>query len=181
MTISSEPGSRCKQNPVLVQRMGMSSAPVSDTPVNEIGLGSAAAFATIFCCLTASLLPRLKNDTRRLLLFLLIIAGSDSLIVFLFQRHCFSICQTLGTHVPLHCAHGLLPFRTERYASHSKPIPAVKDSVVTALDFSSVLLAMASMRDWLSTETLASQSELLYFTAVNETTPHDHRIRRQQV
>lgn len=151
-----------RRNPVVFQLLGLSPVlAVSNTVVNGLGLGVATAVATVSCYLTASLLPRVKNSTWRLVFFLLIIASYVSFIDLAMRLYFYPLHRALGIYVPLICANALLLYRMETYASHVGPGAALRDALITALGFFWILLSLSVLREWLGTGSLLSQLELL--------------------
>ena len=157
-----EPSSLWQNNPVAIQLLGISPVlAVSSTVVNGIGLGTATLCATILCYLTVSLLPRISSTTWRLLFFLLVIAIYVSILDLAMRLYFYPLYRALGIYVPLICANAALLYRMEIYASHVGIGAALKDGIKTALGFFWIILAMAALREWLSTGSLLSQLELL--------------------
>ena len=177
MTTPSAPGSRSDSlwgsNPVLGNLLGLSPVlAVSTSLVNGIGLGIATAAITVLCNVTVALLPRPASFSWRLLLFMLILGTYVSVIALVMELYFYPLFRSLGIYLPLICANSALLYHMEIHASQASPPAALLDALKTAGGFLWIIVALAALRELLTTGTIFEQLELLKpFPGANVDTP----------
>lgn len=166
MTTPSMPDNRADSlwgsNPVLGNLMGLSPVlAVSTSLVNGIGLGIATAVATVLCVTTVALMPRPASFSWRLLTFLSILGIYVSVIALVMELYFYPLFRSLGVYLPLICANSALLYRMEIHASQTGLGEALIDSLKAAGGFLWVIVALAALRELLTTGTMLEQLEQL--------------------
>jgi len=149
-------------NPVLGSLLGLSPVlAVSTSLVNGIGLSVATAVVTILSFATVALLPRPASFAWRLLTFVLILGVYVSSIALVMELYFYPLSRSLGIYLPLICANSALLYRLEVQASQASLQAALLDALKTAGGFLWIIMALAALRELLTTGTILDQLELL--------------------
>ncbi|MDA7430956.1 NADH:ubiquinone reductase (Na(+)-transporting) subunit D [Primorskyibacter aestuariivivens] len=137
-----------RQNPVTLQILGLCSALAVTT-----GLATALTMSislTVVLTLAAgviSLIRRHIPDTIRLILQIVIVASLVIVIDQVLQAYFSEISKALSVYVGLITTNCLVLGRTEAYARHHTPLPAMVDAFGNGLGYSLVLMIVGGLRE----------------------------------
>jgi len=150
-------------NPALVQLLGLCPLlAVSNTLVNAIGLGLATLLTvTLTNTLVSALRPLLRPEVR-IAMFVIIIAGTVTVIERLMEAWLFDLHSVLGIFIPLIVTNCLILARAEAYASRHNVAAAALDGLAMGSGFMLALLLMGAIREIIGYSTLLRDAGLLY-------------------
>ncbi|MDC9729387.1 MAG: electron transport complex subunit E [Methyloprofundus sp.] len=152
-----------KNNQALVALLGLCPLlAVSNTVINSLALGIATTLTLILSNGCISLARKTILPEIRLPLFVLIIAGTVTMIELLMHAYFYQLYKTLGIFIPLIVTNCAIIGRAEVFASKNKFIPSLLDGLAMGLGFSFVLVILGGVREILSSGRLFSQAELLF-------------------
>ena len=151
-----------RNNPSLVQLLGLCPLlAVSNNVAASLGLGLTTLMVLIASNSTVSLFRHWLDETTRLPIQILIIAGFVTLADLLLQYRYFELHQRIGLFVALIVTNCGLLGRAELFASRQPVALAALDGLMMGLGFMAVLLVMGSLREMLGHGTLFSELHLL--------------------
>lgn len=137
-----------RQNPVTLQILGICSAlAVTTTLATALTM---AASLTIVLTLAAGLVSMIRKhipDTIRLIVQIVIVASLVIVIDQVLQAYFAEISRALSVYVGLITTNCLVLGRTEAYARHHPPLPAMVDALGNGLGYSLVLVAIGGLRE----------------------------------
>ncbi len=152
-----------ERNPAWVQMLGLCPLlAVSTSVVSAVGLSLASAFVLLSSALLISSLRRLIPDFARLPAFMLIIAGSTTLIVILLEAYAFDLYSRIALFVQIIVTNCVILGRAEAYASRQPLHLAVLDAAGTALGFAIALVALGAAREVIGAGTLFARMDSLF-------------------
>ncbi|MCV2868676.1 NADH:ubiquinone reductase (Na(+)-transporting) subunit D [Defluviimonas sp. WL0002] len=137
-----------RQNPVTLQILGLCSALAVTTSLPTALTMSAAL--TVVMTLSAgavSLIRRHIPDTIRLIVQIVIIASLVIVIDQLLRAYLAEISRALSVYVALITTNCLVLGRTEAFARHNPPVPAMVDAFGNGLGYSLVLTVIGAARE----------------------------------
>lgn len=152
-----------ENNPALVQLLGLCPLlAVSNTLVNAIGLGLATLLTvTLTNTLVSALQPVLRQEVR-IAMFVIIIAGTVTVIERLMEAWLFDLHGVLGIFIPLIVTNCLILARAEAYASRHNVAAAALDGLAMGTGFMLALLLMGAIREIIGYSTLLRDAGLLF-------------------
>ncbi|GAB4122089.1 MAG: electron transport complex subunit E [Wenzhouxiangellaceae bacterium] len=152
-----------ENNPALVQLLGLCPLlAVSNTLVNAIGLGLATLLTvTLTNTLVSALRPVLRQEVR-IAMFVIIIAGTVTVIERLMEAWLFDLHGVLGIFIPLIVTNCLILARAEAYASRHNVAAAALDGLAMGSGFMLALLLMGAIREIIGYSTLLRDAGLLF-------------------
>ncbi len=136
------------ENPITLQILGLCSALAVTTSLPTALTMSAAL--TVVLTLSAGLISVIRRhipDTIRLIVQIVIIASLVIVIDQFLQAYFFEISRTLSIFVALITTNCLVMGRTEAFARHNPPLPAMVDAFGNALGYSLVLIIVGTVRE----------------------------------
>ena len=150
-------------NPALVQLLGLCPLlAVSNTLVNAIGLGLATLLTvTLTNTLVAAMRPLLRQEVR-IAMFVIVIAGTVTVIERLMEAWLFDLHGVLGIFIPLIVTNCLILARAEAYASRQSVPRAALDGLAMGTGFMLALLLMGAVREIIGYSTLLRDAGLLF-------------------
>ncbi|MBF9033677.1 NADH:ubiquinone reductase (Na(+)-transporting) subunit D [Rhodobacterales bacterium HKCCE2091] len=163
-----------RQNPVTLQILGICSALAVTTSLATALTMSASL--TVVLTLSAGLIASIRRhipDTIRLIVQIVIIASLVIVIDQLLQAYLAEISRALSVFVGLITTNCLVLGRTEAYARHHPPLPAMVDAFGNGLGYSLALIVIGTLRELLGKgevfgyEVLAPVSSGGWFTPLN--------------
>lgn len=161
--IQAQSGLLWKNNPVLVQLLGLSPVlAVSETLASGVALGVATLCVCLLSCLTASLVRNTLAQGSRLLWFMLILATYTTLTDILAQLYFYPLYLKLGIYMPLICCNAAILQRMETVSVNSSWLRAAGDGATTGLGFLLALVLVATCRELLISGTLFTDWHLLW-------------------
>jgi len=137
-----------RQNPVTLQILGICSALAVTTT-----LGTALTMSislTVVLTLSAGLISLIRRhipETIRLIVQIVIVASLVIVIDQVLQAYFAEISRALSVYVGLITTNCLVLGRTEAYARHHAPVPAMIDAFGNGLGYSLVLLVIGFVRE----------------------------------
>ncbi|MEQ9041947.1 MAG: NADH:ubiquinone reductase (Na(+)-transporting) subunit D [Silicimonas sp.] len=137
-----------RENPITLQILGICSALAVTT-----SLATALTMAvslTVVLTLAAGIISVIRRhipDTIRLIVQIVIIASLVIVIDQVLQAYFFEISRALSVFVGLITTNCLVLGRTEAYARHNPPLPAMVDAFGNSLGYSLILIFIGSVRE----------------------------------
>ena len=151
-----------RNNPALVQLLGLCPLlAVSNNFAASLALGLTTLVVLIASNSTVSLFRLWLDETNRLPIQVLIIAGFVTMADLLLQYWYFELHQRIGLFVALIVTNCSLLGRAELFASRQPVMLAALDGLMTGLGFIAVLLVLGSLREMLGHGTLFAELNLL--------------------
>lgn len=150
-----------RENPVTLQILGICSALAVTTSL-ATALTMAASL-TVVLTLAAGIISAIRRhipETIRLIVQIVIIASLVIVIDQVLQAWFFEISQALSVFVGLITTNCLVLGRTEAYARHNPPLPAMVDAFGNAMGYSLILIVIGALRE------LFGKGELLGVTVL---------------
>lgn len=139
-----------RQNPVTLQILGICSAlAVTTTLATALTM---SASLTVVLTLSAGLVSVIRHhipDTIRLIVQIVIVASLVIVIDQVLQAYFAEISRALSVYVGLITTNCLVLGRTEAYARHNRPVPAIVDALGNGLGYSLVLILIGGIRELL--------------------------------
>jgi Na+-transporting NADH:ubiquinone oxidoreductase subunit D len=149
------------QNPVVLQILGICSALAVTTSVATALTMSVAL--TVVLTLAAGLVSLIRRhipETIRLIVQIVIVASLVIVIDQVLQAFFAELSRALSVYVGLITTNCLVLGRTEAFARHNPPLPAMVDALGNGLGYSLVLITIGSLRE------LLGKGELLGFSVL---------------
>jgi Na+-transporting NADH:ubiquinone oxidoreductase subunit D len=139
-----------RQNPVTLQILGICSAlAVTTSLVTAVTMSiSLTAVLTVAAGLV-SVIRRHIPDTIRLIVQIVIVASLVIVIDQILQAFFAEISRALSVYVGLITTNCLVLGRTETYARHNPPLPAMVDAFGNGLGYSLILIVIGGLRELL--------------------------------
>ena len=137
-----------RQNPVTLQILGICSAlAVTTTLVTAVTMSISL---TVVLTLAAGLISAIRRhipETIRLIVQIVIVASLVIVIDQILQAYFAEISRALSVYVGLITTNCLVLGRTEAYARHHSPLPAMVDAFGNGLGYSLVLVLIGGLRE----------------------------------
>jgi Na+-transporting NADH:ubiquinone oxidoreductase subunit D len=136
------------KNPVAVHILGICSALAVTTSMSTALTMSVAL--TVVVTLAAGIISAIRThipNQVRIILQLTIIATLEIVADQLLQAFAFEMSQRLTVFVSLIATNCIVLGRTEAYAMHNPPVPAMLDAMGNGLGYSLVLMTVAAIRE----------------------------------
>lgn len=144
-----------KENQVLRQILGIcSSLAVTNLMANSLVMGLGLTFSTALSSLTLSALRNLIPRRIRMIVQVLVIAFYVILVDIFIKATLPDISKALGPYVGLIITNCIIMGRAEAYAAKNPPLPAMLDGLFAGLGYTTVLLIISSIREFLGFGTL---------------------------
>lgn len=139
-----------RQNPVTLQILGICSAlAVTTTLATALTMSISL---TIVLTLSAGIVSAIRRhipETIRLIVQIVIVASLVIVIDQFLQAFFADISRALSVYVGLITTNCLVLGRTEAYARHHAPVPAMADAFGNGLGYSMILIVIGSLRELL--------------------------------
>ncbi len=139
-----------RQNPVTLQILGICSALAVTTSLATALTMSVSLTAVL--TLAAGLVSMIRRhipDTIRLIVQIVIVASLVIVIDQILQAYFAEISRALSVYVGLITTNCLVLGRTETYARHHPPLPAMVDAFGNGLGYSLILIVIGGLRELL--------------------------------
>lgn len=137
-----------RQNPVTLQILGICSAlAVTTTLATAVTM---SVSLTIVLTLAAGVISVIRHhipDTIRLIVQIVIVASLVIVIDQILQAYFAEISRALSVYVGLITTNCLVLGRTEAYARHHSPMPAMVDAFGNGLGYSLILIVIGGIRE----------------------------------
>ena len=136
------------ENPIFRQVLGICSAlAVTNLVVNTFFMGFGVTVATALTSFTISLLRNFIPVRIRMIVQVVIIACYVMMIDILIKAVAPDIHRFIGPYVGLIITNCIIMGRAEAFASQNKPLPALVDGLANGHGYTSVLVAIAVVRE----------------------------------
>jgi electron transport complex protein RnfE len=150
------------QNPALVQWLGLCPLlALSNTVVNACSLGIATLCVLTLNSALVSLCQTKIPQQTRLPFFMILIAGSVSIVLLFLQALSPLLYERLGVFLALITTNCIILARIETFAAKQKLLYATLDGLMQGLGFTFVLLILGTVREILGNGTLFEEMDLL--------------------
>jgi Na+-transporting NADH:ubiquinone oxidoreductase subunit D len=137
-----------RQNPVTLQILGICSAlAVTTTLATALTMSISLTVVLTLAAGAISTIRRHIPDTIRLIVQIVIVASLVIVIDQLLQAYFAEISRALSVYVGLITTNCLVLGRTETYARHHAPVPAMVDAFGNGLGYSLVLIVIGGLRE----------------------------------
>ncbi|MEJ6394593.1 NADH:ubiquinone reductase (Na(+)-transporting) subunit D [Gymnodinialimonas sp. 2305UL16-5] len=137
-----------RQNPVTLQILGICSAlAVTTTLATALTMSISLTVVLTLAAGFISVIRRHIPDTIRLIVQIVIVASLVIVIDQILQAYFAEISRALSVYVGLITTNCLVLGRTEAYARHNAPMPAMIDAFGNGLGYSLVLLVIGALRE----------------------------------
>ncbi len=151
-----------RRNPALVQLLGLCPLlAVSSTAIDALALGLATLVTLLVSNLVVSLLRQWIAPAVRLPMQIAVIAGTVTVIELVTAAYLPALHDSLGIFLPLIVTNCLILARSEAFARHQSPAPAVIDGLATGSGFALTLLALGMLREVIGQGSLFAGAERL--------------------
>lgn len=151
------------RNPAWVQMLGLCPLlAVSTSVASATGLAVASTFVLVSSAMLISLLRRQIPDFARLPAFMLIIAGSTTLVVMLLEAYAFDLYSRIALFVQIIVTNCVILGRAESFASRQPVHLAVLDASGTAAGFAVALVLLGATREVIGAGTLFARMDTLF-------------------
>ena len=146
------------ENPVLVLFLGACPAMAqSDKVLSALGIGIAVLLVLLLTSALMAALGKLIPEGAKLAASVLIAAGFTSVVQILMKAFCPAVESALGLYLAV-IAVDLLVFSGAENAEKHGVGPCVTNALITGFGFTAVLLAMAVVREFFGSGSLAGFS-----------------------
>lgn len=139
-----------RQNPVTLQILGICSAlAVTTTLATALTMSISL---TVVLTLSAGIISAIRHhipDTIRLIVQIVVVASLVIVIDQVLQAYFSEISRALSVYVGLITTNCLVLGRTEAFARHHAPVPAMVDAIGNGLGYSLILLVIGGLRELL--------------------------------
>jgi Na+-transporting NADH:ubiquinone oxidoreductase subunit D len=150
-----------RENPITLQILGLCSALAVTTSLATALTMSVAL--TVVLTLAAGLISLIRHhipDTIRLIVQIVIVASLVIVIDQVLQAWFFEISRALSVFVGLITTNCLVLGRTESFARHNPPVPAMVDAFGNGLGYSLILIVIGAVRELFGKGELFGQTVL---------------------
>lgn len=136
------------QNPVILQILGICSAlAVTTSLATALTMSVALSVVLTLAAGSISLIRRHIPDTIRLIVQIVIVAALVIVIDQVLQAWFAELSRALSVYVGLITTNCLVLGRTEAFARHNPPLPAMIDALGNGLGYSLVLITIGALRE----------------------------------
>ena len=148
-------GPLSKDNPILVQTLGVCSALAVTAQMKPAVV--MALSVTVVCAFSNLIISLLRNTIPpriRIIVQLLVVSFFVSLVDQLLQAMLYDVSKILSVFVGLIITNCIIMGRLEAFALSHKPIPSLLDGMMNGLGYGFVLVVVAFFRELLGSGTL---------------------------
>ncbi|WP_375552035.1 NADH:ubiquinone reductase (Na(+)-transporting) subunit D [Rhodophyticola porphyridii] len=137
-----------RQNPVTLQILGICSAlAVTTTLATAVTMSISLTVVLTLAAGFVSVIRRHIPDTIRLIVQIVIVASLVIVIDQILQAYFAEISRALSVYVGLITTNCLVLGRTEAFARHHRPLPAMVNSFGNGLGYSLILIVIGGLRE----------------------------------
>ncbi|HOD99953.1 MAG TPA: electron transport complex subunit RsxE [Kiritimatiellia bacterium] len=139
------------ENPIFRQVLGICSAlAVTNLVTNTLYMGFGVTFTTALTSFTIALLRNYIPVRIRMIVQVIIIAVYVMVVEILIKALAPDVHRFIGPYVGLIITNCIIMGRAEAFASQNKPLPSLVDGLANGLGYTSVLVAIAVIREIMS-------------------------------
>ncbi len=137
-----------KQNPVLLQILGLCSALAVTTSLDTaITMAASLTVVLVLSAFFVSLIRHHIPDSIRLIVQIIIVASLVIVIDQFLQAYFFDISKRLSVYVSLITTNCIVLGRTESFSRSNPPLPSMLDALGNGLGYSLVLIIIGGVRE----------------------------------
>lgn len=146
-----------RNNPAFVQLLGLCPLLATSTSfVNGLAMGLATTLVLLLSALLVSTLRQQIDTSVRLPTFMLIIAGSVTVVELLMKAFLYELYLALGLFIPLIVTNCAIIGRAEAFSSKNTLRDSLWDALVMGTGFTWVIVVLGTIREILTKGTLFS-------------------------
>ena len=148
-------GPLCKDNPILVQTLGICSALAVTAQLKPAVV--MALSVTVVCACSNFIISLMRNTIPpriRIIVQLLVVSFFVILVDLLLQSYLYDVSKMLSVFVGLIITNCIIMGRLEAFALSHKPFPSFMDGMMNGLGYGLVLVVVAFFRELLGSGTL---------------------------
>ena len=143
-----------KQNPVLVQVLGMcSTMAITTSFFNGLGMGVAVTVILTLSNVIISAIRKIVPDKIRIAMFIVVIAGFVTCVDLLIQAFVPALAESLGVFIPLIVVNCIILGRAESFSYKNGIAASFFDGIFQGIGYTVVLMVMCIIREFLGTGT----------------------------
>lgn len=147
-----------KENPLLVQLLGVCPALATTTSLNNaLGMGAAFTMVLIFSNFIISLIKSFIPDNIRIPCYIVVIASLVTVTELVMHAYYPATYEALGIFIPLIVVNCIILGRAEAFASKNGLLASVLDAIGMGLGYTLALALIAACRELLGSGTLLGQ------------------------
>jgi len=137
-----------KDNPVLVQLLGMCSAmAITTTLFNGLGMGVSVMIILTCSNIVISLLRKVIPNKIRIACFVVVIAGFVTIVDLLLKAFIPALSDSLGVFIPLIVVNCIILGRAEAFAYKNGVVRSIFDGIGQGLGYTMVVTIMSIIRE----------------------------------
>ncbi len=142
------------QNPVLILMVGLCSVlAVSTTVKNAIGMTLGFSFVLITSELIVSAIRKIIPNHLRIPIFLVVIAGSTTVVDLVMKAYSPTLSKSLGIFIPLIVVNCIVLARVEAFAYKKSILVALFDALGMSVGYGIAIVSLAVVREILGSGT----------------------------
>ena len=147
-----------KENPLLVQLLGVCPALATTTSLNNaLGMGAAFTMVLVFSNFIISLIKGFIPDNIRIPCYIVVIASLVTVTELVMHAYYPATYEALGIFIPLIVVNCIILGRAEAFASKNGLLASVLDAIGMGLGYTLALALIAACRELLGSGTLLGQ------------------------
>ena len=164
-------------NPALVQLLGLCPLlAVSNTLINGLGLGIATTMVLVGSNISVSFVRRWIPKEIRIPVFVMMIASFVTNTQLLMNAFTYELYLVLGIFIPLIVTNCTIIGRAEAFASKNGIIPSFVDGLMQGIGFSTVLVLLGALREFMGQGTLFAGADQLFGEWASVLTIHLYQV-----
>ena len=164
-------------NPALVQLLGLCPLlAVSNTLINGLGLGIATTMVLVGSNISVSFVRHWIPKEIRIPVFVMMIASFVTNTQLLMNAFTYELYLVLGIFIPLIVTNCTIIGRAEAFASKNGIIPSFVDSLMQGIGFSTVLVLLGALREFMGQGTLFAGADQLFGEWASVLTIHLYQV-----
>lgn len=166
-------------NPALVQLLGLCPLlAVSNTLINGLGLGIATTMVLVGSNISVSFVRHWIPREIRIPVFVMMIASFVTNTQLLMNAFTYELYLVLGIFIPLIVTNCTIIGRAEAFASKNGIIPSFVDGLMQGIGFSTVLVLLGALREFMGQGTLFSGADQLFGEWASVLTVHVYQVEQ---
>lgn len=164
-------------NPALVQLLGLCPLlAVSNTLINGLGLGIATTMVLVGSNISVSFVRHWIPKEIRIPVFVMMIASFVTNTQLLMNAFTYELYLVLGIFIPLIVTNCTIIGRAEAFASKNGIIPSFIDGLMQGIGFSTVLVLLGALREFMGQGTLFAGADQLFGEWASVLTIHLYQV-----
>jgi len=148
-----------KENPVLVQLIGMCSVlAITNTVENSLGMSAAVIAVLTLSNIVISIMRKFIPSKIRIPIFIVVIATFVTMVQMFMNAYAQPLYKSLGIFIPLIVVNCLILARAESFASKNGVFLSAMDGVAMGLGYSIAVVALGAVREILGSGSFLGMS-----------------------